>query len=781
MDKVPRWPAALWAAAILAAAPPARAQRAPDTGYVFPAGGRQGSVVEVAIGGQYLDGVTEVLVSGEGVRAALVKLAKPMSPKQINEVRQKLQEARKRIQAARAGGKRLSAAEEAQAFRKIAQELGVTAEALKEFMELRRKLADPKRQPNPQIAETVIAKVTVAPDAEGGQRELRLKTPSGLTKPLYFQVGQCPEYSEKEPNDLAPDGGIPESLPVTLNGQILPGDVDRFRFKAPKGTRLVAAVSAQRLMPYLADAVPGWFQATLTLFDAEGNELAFADDFRFHPDPVMYCELPRDGEYVLEIKDAIYRGREDFVYRITLGEVPFVTGVFPLGGRAGGKTTVALQGWNLPADSLTVDAAGKGPGVLPVFVRKGDHVSNRLPFALDTLPECLAAEPNDDRSAAQPVKLPVIVNGRIERPGDWDVFRFAGRAGDEIVAEVQARRLESPLDSLLKLTDAAGKQLAANDDHEDKGAGLTTHQADSRLILRLPADGTYFLHLGDTQHKAGPAYAYRLRISTPRPDFSLLVAPATLNVRPGLTVPITVYALRKDGFSGRIALRLKDMPPGFALGGGSMPAGVDTLRVTLTVAPTAPEGPVSLGLAGHAVIAGREVARTAVAVEDMMQAFLYRHLVPVTDGKVAVAGPRRWVPPLKLLGEEPVKLPAGAAARLRWSGPRVARVLDRLELELDNPPDGIAIQDVSRGPRGLDVLLSVDGAKAKPGLRGNLILNAFMLGPTTTKDGKPVARRWRGPLGALPAVSFEVVAPSAPTPSAPDRRRAARKESPSRR
>ena len=32
---------------------------------------------------------------------------------------------------------------------------------------------------------------------------------------------------------------------------------------------------------------------------------------------------------------AIYRGREDFVYRITIGELPFVTSIFPLGGRAG--------------------------------------------------------------------------------------------------------------------------------------------------------------------------------------------------------------------------------------------------------------------------------------------------------------------------------------------------------------------------------------------------------------------------------------------------------------
>ena len=44
----------------------------------------------------------------------------------------------------------------------------------------------------------------------------------------------------------------------------------------------------------------------------------------------------------------VFRGREDFIYRMALGELPFVTGIFPLGGKAGEATRVAMQGWNLP-------------------------------------------------------------------------------------------------------------------------------------------------------------------------------------------------------------------------------------------------------------------------------------------------------------------------------------------------------------------------------------------------------------------------------------------------
>ena len=120
------------------------------------------------------------------------------------------------------------------------------------------------------------------------------------------------------------------------------------------------AASARELIPYLADAVPGWFQAALALYDAKGKELAYDDRLPVSSRPGLHCEIPKDGEYVIEIKDSIYRGREDFVYRITLGELPFVTSIFPLGGPAGAQTTVELKGWNLAGDQPDRDKLGAG-------------------------------------------------------------------------------------------------------------------------------------------------------------------------------------------------------------------------------------------------------------------------------------------------------------------------------------------------------------------------------------------------------------------------------------
>jgi hypothetical protein len=596
-----------------------------------------------------------------------------------------------------------------------------------------------------------------------------------LTNPIVFSVGELPEFSRK-PVRVAPEYNVvngatpanraaprpPEppieiALPVVVNGQMTPGTADQYRFQAKRGQHLVVAASARELIPYVSDAVPGWFQAALTLRDAQGKELASADHFLFHPDPLLDYEIPSDGEYVAEIHDSIFRGREDFVYRLAIGELPVITGIFPLGEKAGARTAIETQGWNLPVARVTENFKGKAKTEYPISLRKNGWTSNSVPFAVDTLPETLARPGIGHREKAQKVKLPIVVNGRVAQPGAVAYFRFEGRAGDEIVAEVSARRLGSPLDSVLKLTDAAGKQIAFNDDFEDPGAGLITHQADSLISCQLPAKGSYFLQLTDAQGKGGPDYGYRLRISHPRPDFELRVVPSSLNLRAGATVPITVRAIRRDGFSGEIALNLKDAPGDFALSGAAVPSGQDKVRVTLT-APRTPVGaPLSIHLTGRATIDGHEVTRTAIPAEDMEQAFAYHHLVAEDAWMVRVIGEGARGVGWRSI-EKPVKLRSGDATPFQLFVP--PRFQLGVRLALNEPPEGISIQSVTPDWDGVSVVLRVQADKAKPGLKGNLILDAFReVAPKP--DAANQARR-RQPLGTLPAIPFEVVEAAAP-------------------
>jgi hypothetical protein len=517
-------------------------------------------------------------------------------------------------------------------------------------------------------------------------------------------------------------------------------------------------------MPYLADAVPGWFQAVMALYDSSGAEVAFCDDYRFDPDPVILYEAPADGIYELEIRDAIYRGREDFVYRVSIGELPLVTDVFPLGAREGAEAAASLAGWNLPSGTVLLDTTPGGGAIRTARVGRGPHTTFR--YAVDGLPEVMEAEPNDTADQAQQVELPIIVNGRIDHPGDIDVFSLEGRAGQEIVAEVFARRLGSPLDSGLRLIGPGGDVLAFNDDHKDPSMGLVTHHADSYIRLELPADGRYAVHLFDVLGQGGAEFAYRLHLRPAQPDFALRAVPSAVSVGPGRSTSVTFHAMRRDGFDGAIELALVDAPDGFTMSAGQIAAGEETATVTLSAPRGATRQIAPVRLEGRAQIGGATVTRPAVPAEDQMQAFLWRFIVPQEEMLVAVTGsqtiPAVWRPlarGFELPDETAVRIPLGGTAQVALTAPRTlpdGTPLEKVRFRLSHLPRGVTLRGASLTANGVVFTLKGDAHIAGVGDTGNAIIEAFV-DPGADADQRDQAGTGRIPLGVLPAIAFEIV------------------------
>jgi hypothetical protein len=640
----------------------ADAQERPYIGFAYPAGGQQGTTVRVRLGGQGLDGVRSAMITGAGVSARLTEVFWRLN----NEEKQLLEEQLHDLKQAATNVASTATSQpavmtEAQPMMAAAIPPGgsegtAVESAVGERVDrIERRLREYVQTPAcPAIAALAFLEVTIASDAAPGPRELRLISSRGISNPLTFEVGSWSEHVlppmrtavlpvlGKEAAALRKrppaEAEVEVQLPQTLNGQIAPGEVNRYRFEARRGQRLVMATRARSLIPYIADAVPGWAQPVLTFHDPDGHEVAGAADTGFQPDPVLFFEVPRDGQYVLAIHDSLYRGREDFVYRVDLGERPWITSVFPLGGRVGEPITVDCAGWNIDGAERLLPPPDAAPGQYWIAVRRGIE-SNRIPFVLDTWPECLERGPNNDLSQAQPLALPVVVHGRIETPGDIDVFRFSGASNQTVVAEVQARQLNSQLDSLLELTDSRGRSLALNDDCDTLPAGLNTHHADSYLRLRLPADGDYYLRIGDTGRHGGPDFGYRLRLSEPRSDFALWAVPSSVSLRGKSGAAITLHVQRLDGFAGPIKVRLDNPPPGFSAAPVMIASTQSVARITIKTDTVATEGPVRLTFVGTARSAEREIVRKAVPAEDRMQAFLWRHLVPSEDLWAAVFDP----------------------------------------------------------------------------------------------------------------------------------------------
>lgn len=127
-----------------------------------------------------------------------------------------------------------------------------------------------------------------------------------------------------------------------------------------------------------------------------------------------------------------------------------------------------------------------------------------LKFLVGDLPEVVEQEVEGEPIPVS-VQLPVTINGRIFPREDVDVWTFEARRGQTVCCEVHAAQLGSPLDSRLEVLDASGRRLAENDD----GAG-----ADSVLRFTAPADGRYQVRIHDISFKGGPAYVYRLTLSS---------------------------------------------------------------------------------------------------------------------------------------------------------------------------------------------------------------------------------------------------------------------------
>lgn len=653
--------------------PAAPAGKSAHIGYVFPAGGRQGTSVVVRIGGENVYGSKTALVSGSGVVAEVIDSRDPnegqMDPRKKN-----------------------------------------------------------KKKNEAAIDELISVKVTIAADAEPGARDLCLATTNEISNKLVFQVGQLPEVLEHEPNNKPAGATQLPSLPVLVQGQILPGDVDEFKFSARKGQRLVVEVAARALLPYIADGVPGWFQAIIALHDASGHEVAVADDFRFSQDPVLFFNVPEDGDYLLSIRDTLYRGREDFVYRMRIGELPFITGVFPMGGQlASTQAVVRLSGVNLPCEWLRVAVDSMVPPCRYLAVTNNGLLSNSALFTVGDVPEVVETKPSLKAAKARTVELPVIVNACLRAPGERHYYRFHGKRDDRLCVEVLARRLGSPLDSRVMLLNHRGRKLAENDDVKDRGEGYLTHQSDSALAFTLPEEDTYTVVISDTQGRGGEDYAYRLYVGAPRPDFDLRITPAAVMMAQGGSAMVTIHAIRRNGFSGEIGLSLQDPADDLTIDGAIIPAGMDKMTATLTSRGRT-SGHLVPKILGTAVMDGRIVTRQALPSENLMQAFLYQHLYPFQEETVLVSP---GIAPFSLIPVMPTNgildLSVGRSVEIPVRVRRSPDYHGAVRLQLVDGPKGVTFGNTVIPPKKDTVRVSIKAeSRTETNRQGNLVFSGTM-------------------------------------------------------
>ena len=419
------------------------------------------------------------------------------------------------------------------------------------------------------------ATLDIAPDAAPGRRFVRvLNERSGLTNCATFVVGRLPEQLEAEPNNVEPQG---VKLPVVVNGRVDPGaDIDLYRFSAKAGEPLVAAVAAHAIDIHGQYKSYGIADFSLDLLDAQGRTIATAED-TLGFDPLINLKVPADGEYTIRVQLLNYGGFPEAVYRLTLGAVPYVTGVFPPGAQRGVSTPVELFGPNVPAGTLRevlFPVASKSPQTW-LTLHDVDTAGTDVPLAIGDFAESREIEPNDSVAQAHPIlgTEPVTINARFDRPGDADWYRLKLEAGQKVRLETVAHRfLRSPVDTVLQVFDTQGKLLAENDDDPLDPGYECFHDyktTDSELTFAAPAAGEYLVKIAEQASAGGERAMYRFTVKPALPDFHLRHFPDAVPVwGPGTTAAVLV---RVDRFevAGDIDLAVEGLPEGWKTSGAT--------------------------------------------------------------------------------------------------------------------------------------------------------------------------------------------------------------------
>jgi len=280
---------------------------------------------------------------------------------------------------------------------------------------------------------------------------------------------------------------------------------------------------------------------------------------------------------------------------------PELEQLFPIAFRNGTTNPVALVGkiepwppriWTdhpgivfNPGTNAAACTVAIAPGVAPgphwirLFGPEGASAPRFLVVTPGpTTPEI---EPNDHFAQAQSVtNLPAVVDGRLEKSGDVDSYAVALRAGQTLLARLEAHVLMSPVDAVLRIVDSRGVEVAFN--HDD---GRTL---DPFVAWTAPTAGTYVVQAFGFPHPGATDIRF---VGNARCVYRL-----TLSGGPWLSHAIPLVARR--GTTNHLVLSGWNLPPSLAPGLGfpssaatgtvlsvRIPGAAEDLRVPLADEP----------------------------------------------------------------------------------------------------------------------------------------------------------------------------------------------------
>ena len=256
------------------------AQLVPEIGYVYPAGGRSGTTVDVVLGGYDWTPDMQLFVHDPRIKLEIVG-----PPSQV-----------------------------------------LISEPPYWFGYKARGFAWP-------LAREFKAKLTIPADVPPGLVKWQVANANGASPIGTFHVGNVPEVVEDAKRKTAQP--LP-ALPVTVLGQVRRiEEIDRYQFSVPKG----GPVTIELLARPFGSMLHGMLQVR----DASGKLLLDVSDSEGRDITTSFV-AQAEAKYELSLHDLDFAGDRSYVYRLTLTAGPHVIAAYPAAGKRGETRKVEFVG-----------------------------------------------------------------------------------------------------------------------------------------------------------------------------------------------------------------------------------------------------------------------------------------------------------------------------------------------------------------------------------------------------------------------------------------------------
>ena len=526
----------------------------PEIRYLFPLGGQRGSTVNLAITGRGLEGAYAVVTEEKGITGSITS---------VEEV--------------------------------IEKKVKIEAQG-------------PETKKKKDKDFRVFVSTKIEPFVNVGDYWIRLVTPNGISNPFHFRVNGLQVINESDLPHHVPEEAQPINYPVIINGSITnPGEIDYYEVQVPKGERLLLKVTPSR------GAVANVFRSQLGIYEKSGSwfdskrlvRLAFSDKDRGsrvvdnkdqRRTTGSYVKLQyhflEEGQYIVSVGSLNGQAEPDYIYQLEV-----------ISSKHSSQVESQSVSWNERSftRNLTVNRLEQlwARGVrIPVANSNQEKVgkddaeeagldSAFLDFELSSptrlLDKLIEKEPNNKFIKANARPNPAIIEGVIETPGDFDIYKFSVAAGQKLAFEIETVGLKRPdFNPMFQILNSKGEKKFSNLRRSEKYKNVNSPHlisVDPKIIGTFEQAGDYYLKVRDvTLRKGGSLFSYRLLIRPQVPHVGNMVLetrtlefedgrtdPNRLNIVPGKSAKFTLILDQEEGFSlpsNQVAVLVEGLPNG---------------------------------------------------------------------------------------------------------------------------------------------------------------------------------------------------------------------------